>query len=410
MQVPADDQKADAHAQENSDRFRTYLGPLLILTSIFFVNFISRIVPAPLMPKIEADLNISHAQAGSFFLLISIGYFVTLIGSGFFSARLTHRKTIILSCAVLGFILLGMSLSKGLWGLRFGLFILGMAAGLYLPSGFATFTANISSKHWGKAIAIHELAPNLSFVAAPLLAEAVLLLFSWRIAFVFLGIVGLILGVVFGRFGRGGNFYGQAPSLSSFRAIISRPVFWILVILFSLGISSTLGLYTMLPLYLVTEHTLDRNWANTLVALSRIAGLVMAFVGGWLTDRIGPKRVLMVVFCLTGLMTFCIGFASKHWIAIPVFIQPMLAVCFFPAGLAALSLVSTQKDRNIFVSLTVPLGFLMGGGAVPTLIGFIGDISTFGLGIMLVGAMIFGGTIITIFLKLDNSSERDINA
>ena len=96
MEVPADDQKADAHAEENSDRFRTYLGPLLILTSIFFVNFISRIIPAPLMPKIEADLNISHAQAGSFFLLISIGYFVTLIGSGFFSARLTHRKTIIL--------------------------------------------------------------------------------------------------------------------------------------------------------------------------------------------------------------------------------------------------------------------------------------------------------------------------
>mgnify|MGYP006944247032 CR=1 FL=1 len=30
---------------------------------IFFVNFISRIIPAPLLPTIEADLNISHAQA-----------------------------------------------------------------------------------------------------------------------------------------------------------------------------------------------------------------------------------------------------------------------------------------------------------------------------------------------------------
>ena len=84
MEVPADVQEADAHPEEKSDRFRNYLGPLLILTSIFFVNFISRIIPAPLMPKIETDLNISHAQAGSFFLLISIGYFVTLIGSGFF--------------------------------------------------------------------------------------------------------------------------------------------------------------------------------------------------------------------------------------------------------------------------------------------------------------------------------------
>jgi NNP family nitrate/nitrite transporter-like MFS transporter len=404
------DAAANAHGthagqDQKQDRFRTYLGPLLILTSIFFVNFISRIIPAPLMPKIEADLNISHAQAGSFFLLISIGYFITLIGSGFVSARLTHRKTIVLSCAVLGFILLGISLSSGLWGLRVGLFILGMAAGLYLPSGFATFTANIKSKHWGKAIAIHELAPNLSFVAAPLVAEAVMMLFSWRIVFVFLGVAGLLLGGVFARFGRGGEFHGQAPSLSSFRAMLSRPVFWVLVILFSLGISSTLGLYTMLPLYLVTEHGLERNWANTLVALSRVAGLVMAFVGGWLTDRVGPKRVLMVVFCLTGLLTVCIGIGSKAWIAYPVFIQPMLAVCFFPAGLAALSLASTQKDRNIFISFTVPMGFLLGGGAVPTLIGFIGDISTFSFGIVLIGGLIFCGTLITGFLELEDSGE-----
>jgi NNP family nitrate/nitrite transporter-like MFS transporter len=103
-------------------------------------------------------------------------------------------------------------------------------------------------------------------------------------------------------------------------------------------------------------------------------------------------------------MTVCIGIASRDWIAIPVFIQPMLAVCFFPAGLAALSLVSTDRDRNIFVSLTVPMGFLVGGGAVPTLIGFIGDISTFGLGIMLVGALIFSGTMMTVFLKLGDSS------
>ncbi len=406
MEVRADVQEANAHSEEKSDRFRTYLGPLLILTSIFFVNFISRIIPAPLMPKIEIDLSITHAQAGSFFLLISIGYFFTLIGSGFFSARLTHRKTIILSCAVLGFILLGMSFSKGLWGLRFGLLILGMAAGLYLPSGFATFTANISSKHWGKAIAIHELAPNMSFVAAPLVAEAVMILFSWRIVFVFLGILGLFLSGVYARFGRGGEFHGQAPSLSSFRAIFSKPAFWILVILFSLGISSTLGLYTMLPLYLVTEHAFERNWANTLVAVSRLAGLFMAFAGGWLTDRIGPKRVLMFVFCLTGLLTVCIGIASKEWIAIAVFIQPMLAVCFFPAGLAALSRVSTQKDRNIFVSLTVPMGFVVGGGAVPTLIGFIGDISTFALGIVLVGGLIFSGTLISFFLQLGDSAKE----
>ena len=55
------------------------LRPLLLLTSIFFVNFLSRIILAPMMPRVESDLGISHAEGGSFFLLISTGYFITLI-------------------------------------------------------------------------------------------------------------------------------------------------------------------------------------------------------------------------------------------------------------------------------------------------------------------------------------------
>ncbi len=282
--------------------------------------------------------------------------------------------------------------------------IIGMAAGLYLPSGLATLTAIIAPRHWGKALAIHELGPNLSFVAAPLLAEALLIRFSSRSGFVLLGVVSLLLAVLFIRFGRGGEFRGQAPSFSSIRDLLSKPVFWILVILFSLGISGTLGLYTMLPLYLVTEHGIERNRANSLIAFSRVAGLIMTFVGGWLTDRFGSQRVLMIVFFLTGSMTFCIGIAPKEWLAIPVFLQPMLAVNFFPAGLAALSLVSTEKERNIVVSFTVPIAFLIGGGAVPTLIGFMGDISTFALGIMLVGGLILTGAFITPFLKIDGSN------
>jgi len=405
MEASADLQVADVHQAEKSDRLLSHLSPLLILTSIFFINFIARIILAPLMPKIEKELDIAHADAGSLFLLISIGYFITLFGSGFFSSRLTHRKIIFLSSAALGVTLLGTSFSSGLWGIRIGMLILGMAAGLYLPSGIATLTATISWRHWGKAISIHELAPNLSFVAAPLISEVVLIWYSWRVAFLVLGIAALILAFVFARFGRGGEFQGQAPSYSSFRDIFSKPVFWILVVLFSLGISSTLGLYTMLPLYLVTEHGMERNWANTLIALSRFVGVGMALIGGWLTDRIGPKRILMIVFLITGLLTIFIGLASTSWIAVSVFMQPLLAVCFFPAGLAALSLVSSEKERNIVVSLTVPIAFLVGGGAVPTLIGFIGDISTFAWGIILIGGLTLTGTIFTGYLKLSNPTK-----
>jgi NNP family nitrate/nitrite transporter-like MFS transporter len=379
--------------------FRDQLPPLLLLTSIFFVNFLARIVLAPLMPAVESDLGLSHAEAGSFFLLVSLGYFTTILASSFITCRLTHKQTIISSNIALGFALLVTSLSTGLWGMRLGLIMVGMAAGPYIPSGIATLTTLIKSRDWGKAISIHELAPNLSFVLAPLVCETVLYWFSWRTVFMVLGITAFLLGGVFARFGRGGEFHGEFVGYASIKNFFSKPSFWIMVVLFSLGISSTLGVYTMLPLYLVTDHGMERNRANTLIALSRIASAATTLVGGWVTDRFGPKQILRVVFLMTGLMTIFIGFASSSWISVAVFLQPLVAVCFFPAGLAALSMVSSPKERNIMVSLTVPIAFLVGGGASPTLIGFFGDISSFGLGIALVGGLILMGTIFSGYLK-----------
>jgi len=351
------------------------------------------------MPSVESDLAISHAEAGSLFLATSLGYFISLLCSGFISSRLTHKQTIILSALALGLALISTSFCAGLWSIRLGVFMIGIAAGPYMPSAIATLTTLFKSRQWGRAIAIHELAPNLSFVLAPLICEVVLYWYSWRAVFKVLGIAALLLALVFARFGRGGEFQGEPVGYASFRNLLSKPAFWIMVILFSLGISSTLGIYAMLPLYLVTEHGMERNWANTLIALSRVAGIGVTLAGGWATDRFGPKRVLRIGFMLTGVMTIFIGLASTSLVTAAVFLQPIMAVSFFPAGLAALSMVSSPKERNIAVSLTVPLAFMVGGGAVPTFIGFIGDVSSFGSGIALVGGAILMGSFISGYLK-----------
>jgi NNP family nitrate/nitrite transporter-like MFS transporter len=221
-----------------------------------------------------------------------------------------------------------------------------------------------------------------------------------------LGFSALMLAVVFARFGRGGDFHGESFRYTSIRQIISNPAFWIMVVLFSMGISSTLGIYTMLPLYLVTDHGMDRNWANTLLSLSRIAGVGMALAGGWATDRFGPKRILRIVFVLTGMLTVFIGLASPAWVAVAVFVQPIMAVCFFPAGFAVLSMVSSASERNLTVSLTIPLAFLIGGGAAPALIGFIGEVHSFGWGIAMVGGVIMTGSIFSGFIKLQDQTRE----
>lgn len=383
-----------------SEAFLTQFSPILLIASIFFLNFTCRIIVAPLLPIIEKDLGFSHGDAGSLFLFLSIGYFISLLGSGHISSRITHRKTIAVSAIAVGTALSLISFSKSLFAMRFCVFLLGISAGTYLPSGISTVTSLVNPKHWGKAVAIHEIAPNLSFVLTPLLAEMLLHWFIWRNILFLIGIFSVIMGFVFIHFSKGGNFIGESPNFSSIKSIIEIPAFWILIFLFGLAITGSLGIYNMLPLYLVTEHGLSQEWANSLVGISRISTIGMAFLSGWATDRLGPKTIMVSVFLITGVLTLLLGIVSTNWIAIVVFLQPMLAVCFFPAGFAALSSISTPENRNVAISLTIPIAFVIGGGAIPALIGIMADKGYFAWSISLTGALIMIGFFLSFFLKL----------
>jgi MFS family permease len=89
-------------------------------------------------------------------------------------------------------------------------FLLGISAGTYLPSGITTVTSLVNSKDWGKAVGIYELAPNLSFILTPLLVAVLLHWFFWRHILFFIGTGSVIAGIAFARFGKGGHFLGTS--------------------------------------------------------------------------------------------------------------------------------------------------------------------------------------------------------
>lgn len=307
---------------------------------------------------------------------------------------------IVTSSAGVGVALLGVSLSSSLWTIRAGLFFLGFAAGLYIPSAIAAITALIDQPRWGKAIAIHELAPNLAFFAAPFVAQIFLTWFTWRIALSFLGTVSLITSIIYHRFGRSGEFRGDSPASSAFGILIRTPAFWLILVLFGLGVSTTIGVYAMLPLYLTRERQIDQSWANTIVALSRSYGPILGLLGGFASDRLGPKQTIAISLTFTGVITVMLGLVSNRWISTVVLFQPLLAVWFFPAAFAAIALITPPGARNLAVAFTVPFGYIIGGGAVPTFIGIMGDAGSFETGFIVTGVIILSGGALALLLRV----------
>jgi NNP family nitrate/nitrite transporter-like MFS transporter len=83
-----------------------------------------------------------------------------------------------------------------------------------------------------------------------------------------------------------------------------------------------------------------------------------------------------------------------------VLVQPLLAVWFFPAAFAAIAMITPPSARNLAVAFSVPVGYIIGGGAIPTFIGTMGDAGSFATGFVVTGFLIAAGGLLSIGLRL----------
>jgi len=230
------------------------------------------------------------------------------------------------------------------------------------------------------------MAPNLAFITAPLIAEALLVLLPWRMILASVGVFSIVMGFVFISSTSAGNFKGNAPTLENFRLVAGNADFWIIAFLFGAAIAASMGVYNMMPLYLAAEKGIDRSSANALLGLSRISAIPIVFLSGWIVDHFGIRLTMAVVMLFNGLAVILLGVLPGRWVILMVFLQPVLTGGFFPAGFAAVSLIVPDKARSLCVSLAVFVAFFIGAGLVPVLLGVLGDAGMFGFSFAMVGS------------------------
>jgi NNP family nitrate/nitrite transporter-like MFS transporter len=131
---------------------------------------------------------------------------------------------------------------------------------------------------------------------------------------------------------------------------------------------------------------MERPWANTLIGFSRSFGVVVLFLSGIMIDRIGPIRALTTFMTTTGLFTLLIGIIPGSIpVSILVFFQAAFVTCLFPTGFTIVSLIFPERLRGTAVSLVIFIGFLFGGGVVPSGLGHWAEVFSFASGFALLG-------------------------
>jgi MFS transporter, NNP family, nitrate/nitrite transporter len=388
---------------------RAVTGTIVFLTALFMVTFLGRLIFSPLMPAILQDhsVGIAPGQAGSLFFLGAAGALVGSFLSGLVSSRINHRGALLVSVFLVALTLFGAYFARSLWGLRAVFIVLGICSGVHMPSSVATITATVRREDWGRALSIQQLGPPVSLAAGPLLAVALLTWFSWNQALLWIAGLTAALGVAFYFFTGGvGAFPGDVPNPSSVKPVIRCRSFWVMIFLFALGMGCQVGVYTMLPLYLHQERGMSAASANTLLGLASIAPLVTVFFSGWITSRIGEKRTITLFLFLTGVAVVLVGALSGVGLKISVVLMAAFAVCFFPPAFAALSRIVQPTYRSLAAGFGPPVAFVLGGGLLPTALGYVGQTRSFSLGIIVIGAVVAIGSTAALSLRLLTNLEE----
>jgi MFS family permease len=203
--------------------------------------------------------------------------------------------------------------------------------------------------------------------------------------FKLLGVACLLLGGVYAVRGRRTRRPGMPPVLGNIRLIAVRPDFWIVVLLFVLAVSVELGVYNLVPAFLVAEKGVDRETANMLLGGTRLAAMFFLPATGWIIRRIGYRRTMALCLLGTGLATILAGYGPLWWTVTMLTVQPVFVVCFFPVGFAVLSLVCPNSVSDLSVSLTVMCTSVIGAGIMPAILAWSGETFTFALSFVIFG-------------------------
>jgi len=359
---------------------------LLLFWGLWFLNFSSRTILSPLMPIFEREMGFTYTLAGSVFLYLSVGYTCSLVAAGWIVPRIGFKKAIALGFFVLIAALAGLVLAKSYMYLVLAAFFVGLGGGIYLPCALPLLTSAIPPEKWGKSIAFHETAASFSILATPLLVAAALTVTEWPSLILALSALCLVMILAFILLLPEPAQKGKEKF--SFSRMLRRRDFWIMAALWAFAAAGGLGLYNLIPLFLVSEKGLPLDTANTVFGFSRVGGLVLIFLSGVLMDKFGVKKILLASLLVSGFAMAGLAVAENFSFLVAMLVLQATSIpVFFPAGLVAISRLTEFSDRSAFTGATLAVGVIFGAGLAPTLLGFIADTRDFQTGIFSQGVL-----------------------
>lgn len=367
--------------------------PTLAAAFLYFdVSFMAWLLLGPLAPFLREEFGLSATEQGLLTAIPLLGGALFRPVFGLCGDRLGGRRV-----ALAGLLLTVIPLAIGWMFARTSahVYVLGFLLGI--PGAAFAVALPLASRWYprhyqGFAMGIVGAGNSGALVAtlfAPRLAER----FGWASIFGFALLPLVVVIAVFALLARDSPSRGAAPALRDYREVLREPDAAWLSLLYSLTFGGFVGFASFLTTFFHEQYQLSRVTAGDFTTVVIVAGSLLRPAGGWLSDRIGGYRLLVLLLggfaaCLAAVATMPSVFVA-------------LALLFIGMGLlgmgngAVFQLVPQRfPDRMGVVTGIVGAVGGLGGFFLPAVLGAAKDLTGhYGTGLAFFAAVFLIGTV-----------------
>ncbi len=348
-----------------------------------------------LLPALKEGLGLSSTQYGTMATVQQSSGWVSTMTSGYLGDRFTRWTAMMLGLSLaltgISYFVLGVTTSYAL--LIGAMLFVGLGPSIYHPPAIGALSRRYTSAR-GLMISLHGAGGSVGEATGPLIGAACLYVMTYQMTLQLSVIPALI--VAFGIWfllkkddvshdGGGGNFNEYLRAF--LRLLRYKPI----VMICTATAFRQVGQATatvFLPVYMKEDLGYSTGLVAAYIAMAQVIGIGSQPLMGYLSDRLGYKRVLVPAMSIFALLLLLIPFADgKLQLGIVILLLGTFLFSLHAIIISAATELTEQSMQSTIVSLIYAAGFI--GAVSPTLAGVMADAygleTTFILAAALVG-------------------------
>jgi MFS family permease len=362
---------------------RRAVAVLLACFGTVFTAYAIRYSYGTLLPGMLTTLAIGKAQAGVIYAAYFVAYTLLSPVMGILSDRYDMRLLISISVAVMGVGTFLMQYATTVWQASLFFTIAGLGCAACWAPVMAVAQRWASRGRRGLILAMVDAGSTLGVIAAGSVAPLIAAGSYWPRGWLYLGILGVLLGVVDFILIRSYPPSGVPAALKQdrgnsptgnidYKRFFSDRRFWLIGLAYLMTGFAVMVPFTFISTFALQERSFSYTGAGLLVTVIGAAGLIGKLTLGPWSDRLG--RLIIMLGCALLITAGCLGMAfGRGWV---IYLMAALfgagyGACWSLYAACAADFFSIKAAGGIIGIWTFYLG--IGLLSSPILAGWIGD-------------------------------------